>query len=181
MFVEASHVSYWILIPIVCSGPGRDLQHDCMHWVQSEGIFSWLMFYLRVVYVFMTVPVTKLLSNLYYGSGWSSGLGIEDTAAHSAAHHCQYCSGNGMQSAGSRRGQSPLHLVPPFPVWFHHPWNKWYLEPLTHPRRYRDIEGKERTPLYPIYDVQMQQLFTLSQSHPPPLIVNNHGSCEQSD
>lgn len=130
-------LSYWFLIPIVCSWPRRDLQqralHDCMHWVQSDGIFPWLTFYLRVVYVFMTVPVTKLLSNLYYGFGWSTGHRLQHSAVCSTyisefpiMLQCVPGPGNDMQSAecrGDTGGQSPLHLPAPFPVWFHHPWD----------------------------------------------------------
>ena len=131
-------LSYWFLIPIVCSWPCRDLQqralHDCMHWVQSDGIFPWLMFYLRVVYVFMTVPVTKLLSNLYYGFGWSCGA--QDTGCSTlhtslslwVTNNASLCSGPRWWYAHCSRerdtgGQSALHLPAPFLVWFYHPWD----------------------------------------------------------
>ena len=113
-------LSYWFLIPIVCSWPCRDLQpralHDFMHWVQSDGIFPRLMFYLRVVYVFMTVPVTKLLSNLYYGFGWSTGHRLQPSAELCRAFISQFPimlqmlhrvpgPGNDMQSAEARPGR----------------------------------------------------------------------------
>ena len=131
----------------VCSDPQQSSLHDCMHWVQSDGIFPWLMFYLRVVYVFMTVPVTKLLSNLYYGFGWSCGA--QDTGC-STLHiyvselpimlHCVPGPGDDMHTAAERETRAdnrhficPRHslsdsIIP-------ETWNKWYLAALTHPKQ----------------------------------------------
>ena len=75
--------------------------------------------------------------------------GAQDTGPglhHSAAHQFLpiMLQGNGMQSAMSSPGQSPLHLAAPCLVWFHHPetWNKWYLElrALTHPDSWTEIK-----------------------------------------